>query len=101
MSAREQIIGLMAGAGADGSLRERCEAVADRILEIHAHELAEVQRAYAKTMGNQEWATGAYIAADLIDPEREVHRRECACDGETSLQVHTAVDCYDLPEVST
>ena len=29
---------------------------------------AKKLRQHAKTMGNQEWATGTYIGADMIDP---------------------------------
>ncbi|MFJ2650832.1 hypothetical protein ACIO1C_29455 [Streptomyces sp. NPDC087420] len=82
---------------------------AEAALDAYAHELAEKIR-WAKGPDSADqrfliyangWYDGRGEAADLIDPECEIYQRECACDGETSLRVHTAVDCYDLPEVST
>ncbi|MFJ3084457.1 hypothetical protein ACIPJG_32535 [Streptomyces halstedii] len=68
--ARSQIVGLIAGS--DDIIRPIAERVADSILAVHAHELAEKIRTQKKTLvGCSEWLDGMDDAADLIDPEVE------------------------------
>ncbi|GAA3018539.1 hypothetical protein [Streptomyces fulvorobeus] len=68
MTAREQIVGLIGGQNFDGGLRQIAERVADRILALHAHELAEQirQAPFSEHLlqGHQQCA-----AASIIDLE--------------------------------
>ncbi|MCY0926241.1 hypothetical protein OTB20_08480 [Streptomyces sp. H27-H1] len=69
MSAREKIIGMMAG-DSEGSLRVVAGRVADEILAEHAHELASRIRTHSERDDLDYYSPqGMWEAANLIDPE--------------------------------
>jgi hypothetical protein len=75
VSAREKVIGMMAGTDSDGELRRIAERMADEILAEHAHELAELIRwardAYDNSEHHKIYGAMNY-AANLIDPQVNV-----------------------------